>query len=69
MTCSLLDCERPVNRDGVCFPHKLSSVRFGGMTRLANEREQGTTQAEMARETIETAKANGTEIQSTKRWI
>jgi hypothetical protein len=38
--CSYEDCDRPVNRDGVCFPHKIKSVRFG-VEGIARERKGG----------------------------
>lgn len=25
--CSIRDCDRPVNRDGLCFPHKIKTVQ------------------------------------------
>lgn len=27
--CEVQDCEKPVNKDGVCFIHKLKSISFG----------------------------------------
>lgn len=27
--CEAPDCDKPVNRDGVCFLHKLKSIKFG----------------------------------------
>lgn len=41
--CSLEGCERPLNRDGVCFYHKMKTIRFGveGVRRERNGKGLG----------------------------
>lgn len=62
VVCEVEGCARPVNRDGVCLPHKLKSVHWNGGVRLRNEREVNMTQGEMAKEIFADAKADGTDI-------
>lgn len=37
-TCTLDDCDRELNRDGVCFYHKMRTIRFG-TAQLSRERK------------------------------
>lgn len=62
MACEVVGCERPVNRDGVCFPHKLKTVGWTGGYRMKMEREGGYTQADIKKEIFAEAKRTGTDI-------
>jgi len=62
MTCEVSACSRPLNRDGLCLPHKLGSVRFNGGHRLRMERDGNYTQSSIAREVMADAKADGKDI-------
>lgn len=53
-----------------CYGCKISSVRLGGLTRLAAEREGGYTQGDLEKATIKEAERTGTEISRVNnRWI
>lgn len=36
--CQIEGCDRPINRDGLCFPHKIKTIRVGTES-LKRERE------------------------------
>lgn len=38
MTCTLEGCDLPLNRDGLCFKHKIETIRYGTGA-LKRERE------------------------------
>lgn len=53
-----------------CYGCKISSVRFGGMARMASEREGNYTQGEIEKATIKEAERSGTPISRVNnRWI
>lgn len=62
--CEVQPCASPVQKQGVCFRHKLMTVGVTGLVRLKQEREAGVTQMGMTKETIADAKARGVEIQT-----
>lgn len=66
MGCEVEGCTRPINRDGVCFPHKMKSIRFNGAHRLRQEREANTTQSEIAQEVFDDARTDGVDIQQVR---
>lgn len=45
-----------------CFGCRAAGIRFGGLERLKQAREQGVTQAEMRREIIADARRDGVDI-------
>jgi hypothetical protein len=62
--CSVDGCDRPVNRDGLCFPHKIKTVKMS-TAQITREREgegpgladEGT--ASYVRKMFEDRRANG----------
>lgn len=53
-----------------CYGCKISSVRFGGLARMASERAGNYTQGEIEKATIAEAERTGTEISRVNnRWI
>lgn len=59
--CEIEGCDKPVNRDGLCLPHKLKTLRFN-LTRLEQEREANVTANEMKQEIFDGAKRTGQDI-------
>ena len=61
MACQVEGCERPENRDSLCLPHKLRTVRLN-TARLKAYREANVTSRELKKEIFEGAKATGQDI-------
>ncbi len=66
MGCTEVGCTRPLNRDGLCFYHKMQTIRFGGFHRMKAEREGGYTQAQLAREQMEDFRTSRHEVQQVR---
>lgn len=62
MVCEVQGCNREMNRDGLCFGHKLKTVSFGGLQRMRNDRELGVTQMQRRQEIYEGARRTGRDI-------
>lgn len=61
--CSVEGCNKPLDRQGVCFLHRIKSLNFNGMYALKDQRESGMTARQMQREVEEDCKEAGIEIQ------
>lgn len=54
--CTVEGCENPLNRDGLCFAHKIGTLRWNGGYRLKKEREGGYCQQDLRRDILEGAR-------------
>ena len=66
MGCTEVECDRPLNRDGLCFYHKMATIRFGGFHRMKAEREGGYTQQQLAREQMEDFRTSRHDVQQVR---
>ena len=71
MTCPR--CGRPDPKewkDDICYTCHVSSLRWGGLVTLANDRDANHTQREIQHDIIKQAARDGREIQRVgERWI